>query len=203
VCANHQSFFDPVLVGLTCPRRLNYVARTTLFRCAPFRWLIHWYDAIPIEREGLGIGGLKETLRRLKRGELVLVFPEGTRTSDGQIGRLQPGICALVRRAGVPIVPVGIDGAFDAWPRGQRWPRCVPIRIWIGHPLDPAELGGLSDEQLLEALTGQLERCLAAARHGGGRTISRGRVRQGDARRDSTAAFHGCSGRPSLLSLLD
>ncbi len=92
VCANHQSYFDPVLVGLSCDRPLNYVARQSLFKFAPFRWLINWYGAIPIEREGLGIGGLKEMLRRLKREELVLMFPEGTRTVDGEVGRLHPGI---------------------------------------------------------------------------------------------------------------
>ncbi|MGH7138284.1 MAG: lysophospholipid acyltransferase family protein, partial [Pirellulales bacterium] len=68
VLSNHQSHFDPVLVGLACDRRLNYLARETLFGFAPFRWLINSLDAIPIDREGLGLTGLKETLRRLKQG---------------------------------------------------------------------------------------------------------------------------------------
>ena len=76
VCANHQSFLDPVLVGLACDRRLTYLARQSLFRWAPFRRLILWYDTIPIQHDGLGIGGVKETIRRLRRGQMVLVFPE-------------------------------------------------------------------------------------------------------------------------------
>src|SRR5262245_3070230 len=71
VCANHQSMFDPPLVGLTCPRRLNYLARDTLFKVPVLSQLIKFLDAIPIDREGGGLAGLKETLRRLKAGELV------------------------------------------------------------------------------------------------------------------------------------
>ena len=78
VVSNHQSHLDPILVGLACDRRLNYVARDTLFGFAPFRWLIYSLDAIPIDREGIGLGGLKESIRRLRAGEMLLVFPEGT-----------------------------------------------------------------------------------------------------------------------------
>ena len=94
VLSNHQSNLDPVVIGLVCERRLNYVARQTLFRFPPFRWLINSLDAIPIDREGSGLGGLKETLKRLKRGEMVLLFPEGTRTPDGEVHPLKPGFCA-------------------------------------------------------------------------------------------------------------
>src|SRR5690242_3785594 len=85
ICANHQSMFDPPLVGLTCPRRMNYLARDTLFRVPILGPLITFLDAIPIDRDGSGLSGLKETLRRLKAGELVLIFPEGTRTHDGEV----------------------------------------------------------------------------------------------------------------------
>ena len=77
VCANHQSMFDPPLVGLTCSRRMNYLARDTLFRVPILAPLIKFLDAIPIDREGVGLSGLKETLRRLKAGELCSSFPKG------------------------------------------------------------------------------------------------------------------------------
>jgi 1-acyl-sn-glycerol-3-phosphate acyltransferase len=164
VCANHQSFLDPVLVGLACDRRMNYLARETLFRFAPFRWLITWHDAIPIDREGSGIGGLKETLRRLKRGELVLVFPEGTRTQDGHVGPLKPGLCAIARRSQVPLVPVGIDGAFEAWPPGHPLPRPASIRVHVGQPISVGQVRLWSDVQLIEQLGARLQQCHAAAR---------------------------------------
>jgi 1-acyl-sn-glycerol-3-phosphate acyltransferase len=165
VCANHQSVLDPVLVGLACDRRLNYLARQSLFRFAPFRWLIEWYDAIPIERDGLGLSGVKETLKRLKRGELVLMFPEGTRSRDGSIGPLKPGFTSLARRGRVPLIPVAVVGAYQMWPRSRRWPWPVPIWIEFGPPIDVAEVESLSDEELLARLREALLKCQSAARY--------------------------------------
>ncbi|MCL6501843.1 MAG: 1-acyl-sn-glycerol-3-phosphate acyltransferase [Pirellulales bacterium] len=161
--SNHQSHYDPVLIGLACDRRLNYVARSTLFRFGPFRWLIHSLDAIPIEREGLGLAGLKETLRRLKRGELVLLFPEGTRTRDGRVGTLKPGFSALAHRAQVPLVPVAIDGAFEAWPRTRPWPWVARIEIQFGEPLLPQQALGLNDRELVAEMERRIRACHAAA----------------------------------------
>ena len=96
VLANHQSNLDPMLVGMATQRRMNYLAKDTLFSPA-FAWLFRSLDTIPIDRDGTGLGGLKETLKRLKRGELVLIFPEGTRTKDGTVGVLKPGFCGFGR----------------------------------------------------------------------------------------------------------
>ena len=102
VLSNHQSNLDPIVIGLCCTRRLNYVARQTLFSFAPLRWLLESLEVIPIDREGSGFGGLKETLKRLKRGEIVVLFPEGTRTPDGEVHSMKPGFCALAKRSGDP-----------------------------------------------------------------------------------------------------
>jgi 1-acyl-sn-glycerol-3-phosphate acyltransferase len=166
VCSNHQSFFDPVLVGLAFDRRLNYLARRTLFRFAPFRWWIEFLDAIPIDRDGFGIGGIKETLKRLKRGEMVLIFPEGTRTKDGSVASLRPGFVALARRGRTALVPVGLDGAYDAWPRDSRFPRPSPIHICIGEPISPETVAALTDEQLIEELERRIRDCHAQASSG-------------------------------------
>lgn len=163
VCSNHQSFFDPVLVGLALDRRLNYLARKTLFRFAPFRWLIEFLDAIPIDRDGFGIGGIKETLKRLKRGELVLIFPEGTRTKDGNVAPLKPGFVALARRGRTPLLPIGMDGAFDAWPRNARFPRPSRIHVCIGEPISPETMAALTDEQLIDELERRIRDCHAQA----------------------------------------
>lgn len=112
VVSNHQSHFDPPLVGAGCPRRLNYLARDTLFGFKPFRWLINSLDAIPIDRDGLGLNGIKESLRRMKRGEMVLIFPEGTRTRDGSVGTFRPGFTVLAARAKAWILPVAIEGCM-------------------------------------------------------------------------------------------
>jgi 1-acyl-sn-glycerol-3-phosphate acyltransferase len=164
VLSNHQSNLDPVLIGLCCQRRLNYVARQTLLKFAPLRWLLNSLDAIPIDRDGTGLGGLKETLKRLKRGELVLLFPEGTRTSDGEVHAIKPGFCALARRAEVPLVPVAMDGAFDAWPRQRRFPRPAVIHVQFGPPITPAQVKLLSDEQLVHEVENRIRACHAQAR---------------------------------------
>jgi 1-acyl-sn-glycerol-3-phosphate acyltransferase len=166
VMSNHQSNFDPVLVGLASHRRLNFLARLTLFRFPPFRWLIHSLDSIPIDRDGTGLGGLKETLSRLKRGELVLMFPEGTRTRDGDIAPLKPGFVAIARRAGVPLLPVAIDGAFQAWPRWRKLPGRSIIHIAFGPPVEPVLIARLDDEQLVAEIAARMQACFEIARQG-------------------------------------
>ena len=149
VVSNHQSHFDPPLVGMGVPRRMNYLARDTLFGFAPFRWLISSLDAIPIDRDGMGLGGIKESLRRLKRGEMVLVFPEGTRSRDGEIAAFRPGFTALASRSGAAILPVAVDGAYAAWPRDQKFPGLGRIRVRYGSPLLPEEIRGRDERELL------------------------------------------------------
>jgi 1-acyl-sn-glycerol-3-phosphate acyltransferase len=164
VCANHQSYFDPPLIGLTCDRRMNYLARDSLFDVPGLAQLIHFLDAIPIDREGGGLAGLKETLRRLKSGELVLIFPEGTRTHDGEVAALKPGFIAVARRSRVPLVPVAIDGAYQAWPRTAKFPRPTRLAVVIGPPILADLVAELSDEDLLAELEQRILNCHAEAR---------------------------------------
>lgn len=171
VCSNHQSYLDPVLIGLACDRRLNYLARDTLFRSKAFGWLIRWYDAIPIQRDGFGLSGIKETLKRLKRGEMVLIFPEGTRTRSGQIGPLKPGFCSLARRGKVSLLPVSIVGAFEAWPRGRKLPGRSRIQIQFGAAITPDEIAEMTDDELIECVR---RGCLSVfSRLGSRRQLSR------------------------------
>jgi 1-acyl-sn-glycerol-3-phosphate acyltransferase len=164
VCANHQSYFDPVLVGLAFDRRLNYLARKSLFSVPGLRQLIEYLDAIPIDRDGLGLQGIKETLKRLKRGEIVLMFPEGRRTDNGEVSPLKPGFVALVRRARKPLIPVGLDGAFDAWPRNGTWPRLEPIHVCIGQPLTAHQIAQWTDEQVIAELERRIRQLHQQAR---------------------------------------
>jgi 1-acyl-sn-glycerol-3-phosphate acyltransferase len=172
VVSNHQSHFDPPLVGIGCPRRMNYLARDTLFRFAPFRWLIRPVDAIPIDREGIGLGGIKESLRRLKRGEMVLIFPEGTRTRDGQIAAFRPGFTALAVRSGAAILPVAIEGAFQAWPRWHRFPGLGTIRVHFGVPIQPAEYAGRDERELLAEVEHSVRECHARLKNSGCQTTA-------------------------------
>ncbi len=135
--SNHLSHLDVLVLGILLQRPLNYVARSTLF-FFPLGLFIRSLGAFPIQRDGIGAQGLKETFRRLKMGGIVTLFPEGTRTTDGELGELKSGIALLATKAKVAIVPAGIAGTFEAWPKSRSVPVAHPIRVHFGSPI-PAE----------------------------------------------------------------
>jgi len=94
----------------------------------------------------------------------VLIFPEGTRTHDGEVGTLKSGFCGVTRRSHAPLVPVGIDGAFQAWPRSAKLPRFGRIAVVIGPRMEPELIASLSDEEVVAELTSRIKQCLAQAR---------------------------------------
>jgi 1-acyl-sn-glycerol-3-phosphate acyltransferase len=154
--SNHVSFLDVVFLGIPLRRPLNYVARSTLF-VSILGWFIRSVGAFPIQREGMGASGMKETLRRLRAGGIVTLFPEGTRSQDGQLGKLKPGIAVLVQRVGVPVVPAGLAGTFEIWPRSRMFPVPHPIRIHYGRPIYPDELAGLETEAITALIRDRME----------------------------------------------
>jgi 1-acyl-sn-glycerol-3-phosphate acyltransferase len=164
--ANHQSFLDPPLVGVAARRPLRYLARKTLFRRPALAWLIRSLNAVPIDQEGLGLEGLRVILHQLQAGQAVLVFPEGERTHDGSILPLRPGIQLLIKRARAPIVPVGIAGAFEAWPRWRPFPIPAPLflppgkgtlAVSVGPPLDAHHFLELPRDRVLAELFAHLQ----------------------------------------------
>ncbi len=161
VLANHASYLDPVLVGLATRRHLIPLARKTLWENPLLRPFIDALQAVPIDREGGGREGLKNILERLQLGQAVLLFPEGTRTKTGEIAPFKPGVNLLIKKTKVPIIPVGIAGAFEAWPSGQAVPSFSPlflppekssIAVCIGTPLDGAKHAAMKKEDSLAEL---------------------------------------------------
>jgi 1-acyl-sn-glycerol-3-phosphate acyltransferase len=154
--SNHQSFFDPVLATLALPRECHYMARNTLFAIRWLRPIMEYLNAFAVKRDTADMGAIKETLRRLKAGRLVLAFPEGTRTTDGRVGPMRAGVVLLARKARVPIVPTLIRGAFESWPRTARlpWPR--PIIVAYGEPVYPHEHPEWGDEQCVALVRGRI-----------------------------------------------
>jgi 1-acyl-sn-glycerol-3-phosphate acyltransferase len=146
VC-NHVSFLDVFFLAIPLSRPLNYVARSTLF-VSLLGTFIRSVGGFPIQREGIGAGGMKETLRRLKAGGIVALFPEGTRSPDGELGPLKPGIAVLASRLGAPVVPAGLAGLYESWPRSHLVPVPHPVRIHYGEPILPHEMAGLDTEAI-------------------------------------------------------
>ncbi len=178
ICSNHQSHLDPILVGMSAPRRLSYFARKTLFRFRLFARFIDWWDAIPVDREGLGLSGIKESLKRLKRGEWLVMFPEGTRTRNGEVSTMKRGFATLARRGKVPIIPIGIDGAYDAWPRSQMLPSTGEIHIHVGQPISWESIQTMTDEELAREVESRIRECHQLARQGRSTTRSRTQSRR-------------------------
>ncbi len=157
--SNHQSNLDPVLVGVACPRQLKYLARIGLFFW-PFSLWIRSLGAVPIDRERGALAGIRTTLELLKDQNAVLIFPEGSRTGDGNLDVMLPGFCLLARRSGATIVPVGIVGAYDALPRGAVYPRLNAIRLAFGPPITKQQIAELSDEQLTALVTERIREAM-------------------------------------------
>jgi 1-acyl-sn-glycerol-3-phosphate acyltransferase len=108
------------------------------------------------------VAGFKATLKLLRQGETILVFPEGTRSPNGQLQRFHPGFCALARRSGATIVPVAIRGAYAAMPRGSVFPRPKPIALVFGQPIGSDECNELGDEPLRDLVLRRIQQGLAA-----------------------------------------
>ena len=166
IVANHQSWFDPFLVGLSIPRRMRFMARRTLFtNHRVLGAFLSGLNIIPVNQEGFAREGLRLTRQKLEAGEAVLVFPEGQRTWDGKIGPLMPGMTLVIRQTRANILPVGIAGAWDAWPRWKRLPTLSPpvlppnsatIAVSVGKPICGACLGAMDRDEMLAELSKEL-----------------------------------------------
>lgn len=163
--ANHQSHFDPPAIGSGIHRSTSFLARDSLFRFFAFRWLIKTLGADPIKRDTSDTAAMKRTIELLNDGHSVLVFPEGTRTPDGTIKPFKRGVAILLKRAKCKVIPVAIEGAFNAWPKGDR-PHFTGRRIAIayGEPIDSQELIKDGPDKALEFLALEIDALRLEAR---------------------------------------
>jgi 1-acyl-sn-glycerol-3-phosphate acyltransferase len=135
LAANHASFLDPPLVGSGLRRQINYLARASLFRYPGVGWLLRKWNSVPVERDGGGAAGLKAILDRLLAGGGIILFPEGTRTTDGQLQQARSGIGLTVIRSNAVVIPVRTFGTFEAFGRNHKLPRPKKVAVKYGEPL--------------------------------------------------------------------
>jgi 1-acyl-sn-glycerol-3-phosphate acyltransferase len=135
LAANHASFLDPPIVGAGLDRDINYLARQSLFRFPIVKQILHSWNSVPVDRDGGGAKGLKIILDRLLGGAGIILFPEGTRTHDGQLQPAHAGIGLIVAKSEAPVVPVHVFGTFEAWGRNHKVPRPKKVIVRYGQPM--------------------------------------------------------------------
>jgi 1-acyl-sn-glycerol-3-phosphate acyltransferase len=141
VC-NHASFLDPPLLACSFRRPVHCLARKSLFK-GLLAWLLPRIRVLPIDRGKSDMAGLRRVLELVAAGERVLLFPEGTRSPDGQLMPAEAGIGFLIAKSGVPVQPLRIFGSFEAYPRHAKFPRPGPITVVAGEPIDFSDLQAL------------------------------------------------------------
>ena len=148
VCPNHQSYIDGALIPAIVPfrvfRRMFFVGASEYFESPFMRRLAYALDIVPVDPDANLVRALQAGAAGLRSGRVLTLFPEGERSIDGSVRRFRKGAVILSHELGVPIVPVGIEGTFDVWPRKRpfNWRALVPgagprIRVVFGRPLMP------------------------------------------------------------------
>ena len=132
---NHESYLDPPFAGSACNRAIYFLARKTLLDIPVLGWVLPRLNVIPVDQEGGDRSALRAVLRILRANHCALVFPEGSRTLDGNLKPPLPGIGFVIAKTLAPVVPMRIFGAHRALPRGGGKLRFCPITIVVGEPL--------------------------------------------------------------------
>jgi 1-acyl-sn-glycerol-3-phosphate acyltransferase len=135
ILSNHQSHLDPPYVAVRMLRPCTFLAKSELFTNPGFAWLIRSLGAFPVKQGKSDVGAMKQTIKLLEAGRALLMFPEGARTLDGNLQKLEPGMGLVIRKAKVPVVPVALDGTFRAWQPGTKLPSTGKVRIRFGQPI--------------------------------------------------------------------
>jgi 1-acyl-sn-glycerol-3-phosphate acyltransferase len=143
---------DPVLLWEFAPRRPHFMAKSELFK-GVIGWVLRHAYAFPVVRGSADRNAIATATKLLEAGDLVGIFPEGTRSSDGSAGEAHGGVSFIAMRAGVPVVPVAFVGTDKVLPRGQRFVRAARVTIKFGTPIDPSTFIEGTRKERMEALT--------------------------------------------------
>ncbi|MEO7234109.1 MAG: lysophospholipid acyltransferase family protein [Lapillicoccus sp.] len=162
--SNHLSFSDSIFLPLMVPRRMTFLAKSDYFtgRGIKGRATAAFFKGVgqvPVDRSGgkAGEAALNSGLRILRRGELLGIYPEGTRSPDGRLYRGRTGVARMALEAGVPVLPVAMIGTDKAQPTGKKLPRIMRIGIRIGRPLSFARYEGMEDDRfVLRSITDEV-----------------------------------------------
>lgn len=131
---NHASYLDPPVMGMSVGRQVNFLAQAGLASFGPLRWWLRQVGVTLINRDAPSKDAMRWIGQRLKAGEVVGLFPEGTRSYDGKVSPFKSGVEFLARRSKATVVPIGIDGTHRAYPRKAWFPRPTKVVVRVGEP---------------------------------------------------------------------
>ncbi len=160
----HRSFADFAFSAFLTRRKLFFMTKDEMWKSRPLGRLLLALGAFPVHREGADREALRRAQQVLERGQLLVLFPEGTRGEGPHIGELHEGAAFLSARTGAPLVPVGIGGSDVSMPKGRRIPKPVRIRVVVGEPITPPARtdSGRVRRSTLRGATEQLRRAIQA-----------------------------------------
>ena len=162
LAANHVSFFDPPALGVACRRLVTFTPRSTLNESLIYRLLTATVPVIPIERGAADLATTRKIVQHLKDGNILGIFPEETRSADGELGPFKRGVHLLSSRAKVPVLPSYIAGSYEIWPRQRKWPRLRgKIVIRFGPVVNIREHDPATGLEMLRTAISQLRSGLA------------------------------------------
>lgn len=161
IVSNHVSFLDPTIIGSGLEEHIHYVARSTLFR-SWFGSLIRQVGAIPIKRGGINPETFRAIQQVVANEKKILLFPEGTRSKDGKLQDIKPGVLLIIERVKCPIYPVYIRGSYDIWNSSRRMPKLSgKIVVVYGPPINPEVFKGLPKKEARTLLQAKLKESLS------------------------------------------
>ncbi|MBI3605038.1 MAG: 1-acyl-sn-glycerol-3-phosphate acyltransferase [Nitrospirae bacterium] len=140
LASNHASYSDILLIGCGIWRRLKYVAKAEMFRGFFLRFFWTYMGGIPVTRGGMNRDAFKRIIDQVEKGNLVVIFPEGTRSVDGRLKDARPGIGMLVAISGVKVIPTYISGSDKVLRRGSNKITICPVSVTYGEPIDFSEI---------------------------------------------------------------
>ncbi len=138
IAANHQSFLDDLLLPLVVPKRkVVFLAKAEYFDKWYLRWFFQGANVIPVRRESKSAAedALRAGVRALREGQLVGIFPEGTRSPDGRLYRGKTGVARMSLEARVPVIPAALVGTYELMPYDRKVPKTGPVEVRFGKPL--------------------------------------------------------------------
>ena len=166
IAPNHQSYYDPPLIGVSCPGEIFYLARESLFRRPILGRLIRQLNAYPISGRSSDRSSIKVIDTLLANQKKVVIFPEGIRSITDNLLQIKPGIALLAFRSHAPIVPVYIHGTLDLWPRDKTFPKLWGKTACVfGPPLYPDQFKHLEKKEAQLALANALKEKIAQLRN--------------------------------------